>query len=39
MGIEGVVVNEPVIPEIIESIVVETFGEKYEEPIVIGIAD
>ncbi|MEG1256540.1 peptidylprolyl isomerase [Clostridium sp.] len=39
VGIEGVIVNEPVIPEIIESITIETFGEEYDEPIIIGIAD
>ncbi|WP_346944387.1 peptidylprolyl isomerase [Clostridium sp.] len=39
IGVEGVVVNEPIIPEIIERISIETFGEKYDEPIIIGIAD
>lgn len=39
VGIEGVVVNEPIIPEIIKSIEVETFGIEYGEPEVIGIAD
>lgn len=39
IGIENVTVNEPVVPEIIESIKVETFGKKYKEPIISGIAD
>ncbi len=39
VGIEGIIVNEPIVPEIIETIHVETFGVKYDEPIIIGIAD
>lgn len=38
-GIPGVVVNEPMVPEIIESITVETFGVTYNEPIIIGLSD
>ena len=39
MGIEGVIVNEPLIPEIISSVEVDTFGVDYDEPVIIGIAD
>jgi peptidyl-prolyl cis-trans isomerase B (cyclophilin B) len=38
-GISGVVINEPVVPEIIESITVETFGIEYGEPVIIGLSD
>lgn len=39
VGIPGVTVNEPIVPEIIESIIVETFGVIYDEPIISGLSD
>ena len=39
IGEPGVVVNEPVVPEIIENIIIETFGEIYPEPIISGLSD
>ena len=39
IGVKGVVINEPVIPEIIEKIEVETFGITYSKPVIIGLAD
>lgn len=39
IGISGVVINEPVVPEIIEKIEVDTFGITYNKPIIIGLAD
>ena len=39
VGIKGVVINEPVVPEIIEKIEVETFGIAYDKPVIIGVAD
>lgn len=35
IGVEGVVVKEPVTPEIIKDITVDTFGEVYPEPVVL----
>lgn len=39
VGIKSVVINEPVVPEIIEKIEVETFGITYDKPVIIGVAD
>ena len=39
IGTEGVIVNEPIVPEIIKNIKIETFGVTYSEPIISGIAD
>ncbi len=39
IGVPGVVVNEPVVPEIIESITIETFGVTYDAPIISGLSD
>lgn len=38
-GMDGVLINEPVVPEIIETIEVETFGEEYGKPEIIGLSD
>lgn len=39
IGTEGVIVNEPIVPEIIKSVKIETFGVTYADPIISGIAD
>lgn len=39
VGVPGVTVNEPVIPEIIDSITIETFGINYDKPIISGLSD
>lgn len=39
VGIEGVIVNEPLISEIISSVEIDTFGVDYDEPVIMGIAD
>lgn len=39
VGTPGVAVNEPIVPEIIMSITIETFGVVYAEPIISGLSD
>lgn len=39
IGVPGVFINEPIVPEVIESVIIETFGVTYDEPIIIGLSD